>query len=111
MVLSHRAAVTLSGREPPKPWAARAIRRASASESFSTLVSLLRPGGERGSVRRPRPSHLLDLDQRAGEVFRVEEQDRLAVGADFRVPVAEHARALGLELVAGGDDIRDLITE
>jgi hypothetical protein len=44
MILSHRAAVTLSGRGLPKPWAARAIRRASASESFSTFVTLLHPG-------------------------------------------------------------------
>ena len=35
-------AVTFSGRGPPKPWAARAIRRASARESFSTFVTWLR---------------------------------------------------------------------
>ena len=38
------------------------------------------------------PSDLLDLDQRAGEVFRVQKQHRLAMSADFRVPVPEHAR-------------------
>src|SRR5208282_1555125 len=59
----------------------------------------------------PLPSHLLDLDQRAGEVFRVQEQDRLAMGADLRLAVAEHPRALGLELVAGGDDVSDLVAE
>jgi hypothetical protein len=65
--------------------------------------------GEKGSVGRSRPSCLLNLDQRAGEILRVEEQDRLAMGADFRGPVAEDARALGLESVAGGDDVRDLV--
>ena len=57
------------------------------------------------------PSDLLDLDQRAGEVFRVQKQHRLAVSADFRVPVPENARALGLELVASSDDVLDLVAE
>src|SRR6202044_500222 len=57
------------------------------------------------------PSDLLDLDQRAGEILRVQKQHRLAVRADFRVPIPEHARALGLELVAGGDDVLNLKAE
>ena len=39
MSLSQRAVVTLSGRGPPNPWAERAIRRASGSESLSAFVT------------------------------------------------------------------------
>ena len=42
-------------------------------------------------------SRLFELDQRAAEILRVQEQHRLAVGADLRLAVAEHARALRLQ--------------
>src|SRR5437763_1631858 len=56
-------------------------------------------------------SGLLELDQRAAEILRVQEQDRLAVGADLRFAVAEDARALVLEPVAGGADVVDLVAD
>ena len=43
---SHRAAVAFSGRGPPKPWAARAIRRASTSESFRLSSPCISSAGE-----------------------------------------------------------------
>src|SRR5579863_10216148 len=43
---------------------------------------------------------LLQLDQGPAEVLRMQEQDRLAVGADFRLAVAENARAGADEMVA-----------
>src|SRR5580698_452872 len=57
------------------------------------------------------PSDLLDFDQRAGEVLWVQKQHRLTMSADFRVSVPEHAPAGSFELVAGGDDILNLIAE
>ena len=48
-------------------------------------------------------SRLLELHQRAGEVLGVQEQHRLAVGADLRLAVAEHAGALRQQPVAGGE--------
>ena len=41
----------------------------------------------------------------------MKEQDRLAVGADLRLPVAEHARALRLELVARRKNVVDLVAD
>src|SRR5262245_64558482 len=57
------------------------------------------------------PSGLLDLDQRAAEVLRMEEQHRPAVRADFRLPIAKHARARSLEAIAGGADILHLVAD
>src|SRR2546422_4434805 len=60
-------------------------------------------------IRRPPRSTLFpyttlfrSLDQGAAKVLRVQEQHRLAMGADLRIAVAEHARALGFQLVARG---------
>src|SRR5258708_16303444 len=55
-------------------------------------------------------SGLLEFDQRAAEVLGMQEQHRLVVRADLWRAVAEHARAFGLELVAGGQDVVDLVT-
>ena len=38
----------------------------------------------------------------------MQEEHRLAVGTDLRVAVTEDAGALGLQLIAGGDDVVDL---
>ena len=62
-------------------------------------------------IRSPAPSRLFNLDQRAAKILRVQEQDRLAVGADLRLAVAEHACALRLEPVARGADIVDLLAD
>ena len=53
-------------------------------------------------------SSLLELDQGGTEVFRMQEQDRLAVGADGGRPIAEHPGAGGGESGAGGLEIVDL---
>src|SRR5208283_153831 len=80
----------------------------------SMLDPLRRP---RRSLRPPPAScaalrsRLLEFDERAAEILRMQEQHRLAMRADLRLAVAEHARALGFELVARGDDVLDLIAE
>ena len=56
-------------------------------------------------------SDLLELDQGAAEILGVQEKDRLAVGAGFRLAVAEHARAGRLEAIARGDDVVDLVAD
>ena len=43
-------------------------------------------------IRSPAPSRLFNLDQRAAKIFRVQEQYRLAVGADLRLAVADALR-------------------
>ena len=43
--------------------------------------------------------------------FGMQEQHRLAVRADLRLAVAEHARAGGLQLVARGEDVVDLVAD
>src|SRR5664280_1046259 len=54
---------------------------------------------------------LLEFDQSAAKILRMQEQHRLAVGADLRLAVAEHARALRLQGVAGGADIGHLVAD
>src|SRR5665213_257947 len=56
-------------------------------------------------------SRLLQFDQRSAEILRVQEHDRLAMRADFRLAVAEHARALALQRVARRQNIRHFVTE
>src|SRR5262245_16969820 len=56
-------------------------------------------------------SCLLQLDQAAEEVLGVQEKHRLAMGADLRLPIAQHPRALGLQPIAGGQDVLDLVTD
>ncbi len=41
----------------------------------------------------------------------MEKQHRLAVGADFGLTIAEHARALSDQPVARGDDIRHIVAD
>src|SRR5712675_1628968 len=71
-----------------------------------TVSRCAAPGTRRASNLR-----LLDLDQRAAKVLRVQEQHRLTVGADLRIAVAEDARAFRLELVARGQNIVDLVAD
>src|SRR6476659_5508662 len=59
--------------------------------------------------RSRRRSNLLKLGQRAAEVFRMQEQHRLAVRPDLWVAVADHTRALRFELVARGQDVGHLV--
>src|SRR6185437_11844810 len=74
-----------------------------------------RPSGERDRVRGHRTSHmklnLLQLDQRAAEILGMEEQHGLVVGAELGLAVAQDARPFALELVAGGDDVLDLVAD
>ena len=53
---------------------------------------------------------LFDLDQRAAEILGVQEQHRLAVGADLRLAVAEHPRACA-QSVARRLDVGDLVAD
>src|SRR5690606_19341213 len=53
--------------------------------------------------------HLFQLDERAEKVLRVQEEHRLAVGTGLRLALAQNTRAGGLELVAGRDDVVDLV--
>src|SRR6266702_1922236 len=56
-------------------------------------------------------SRLFQLDQGAAEILGVEEQHRLAVGADFRLTVAEQAGARFAQAVARGDNVVDLVAQ
>src|SRR5450755_3563587 len=56
-------------------------------------------------------SSLLQLDQRAEKILRVQKQDRLAVGADFGFAVAEHACTFCFHLIARGADVGDLVAK
>ena len=56
-------------------------------------------------------SRLLKFDQRAAEILRMQKQHRLAMRADLRLAVAEHARALRLQGVAGGADVGHLVAD
>src|SRR5215470_9659042 len=57
------------------------------------------------------PSRLFDLDQRAGKILGMEEQHRLAMRADLRLAVTEHARAFLDELVTRGEDVDHLVAD
>src|SRR5260221_2635880 len=65
----------------------------------------------RGQSLPGRPLDLLQLHQRAAEILGMQEQHRLVVGADLWFAVADDPRAAGLELVAGGNNIRDLVAD
>src|SRR5438128_379933 len=56
-------------------------------------------------------SCLFQLDQRAAEVLRVQKQNGLAMSACFRFAVAEYTRALRLERIAGGADVRHFVAD
>jgi hypothetical protein len=56
-------------------------------------------------------SGLFDLDQRAGKILGVEEQHRLAVGADPGLAVAKRACAVRDYPVARGDDVGDVVAD
>ena len=86
----------------------RAPPRRLSSWVVTPMGSATRSATNQITAKRTRPrrrSCLFELDQRAGEVLGVEEEHRLAVGADLRAAVAEHARALGEQAVAGGGDV------
>jgi hypothetical protein len=82
----------LSRRQTGVPAFARISR---TKPSFTSLALTLL------TARRVRLQvlHLLDFDQRADKILRMQEEHRLAVRADFRLAVAEHARALRFEPV------------
>src|SRR5205823_3567652 len=54
---------------------------------------------------------LLQLDQGAVEVLGVQEQNRLVMGTEPGLAVAQHARALASQPVAGGQDIVHLVAD
>src|SRR5260370_12858374 len=54
---------------------------------------------------------LLDLDQRPAKILGVQEQHRLAVGADLRLPVAQDPRAGRLEPLPRGPDVVHLVAQ
>src|SRR6266487_3474838 len=56
-------------------------------------------------------SGLLDLDQSTAKILRVQEQHRLAVGADLRLAVAQNPRPVRLEALARGQDVVDLVAQ
>src|SRR5437868_13819251 len=56
-------------------------------------------------------SSLFDFDERAGKILRVEKQHRLAMGADLRHALAEHARAPAEQLIARRDDIGHVVAD
>src|SRR4051794_31602437 len=62
-------------------------------------------------VRNTSELDLLQLDQGAGEILGMQEQHRLVVGAYPGLAVAQHPRSPGLELVARGVDILDLVAD
>ena len=41
----------------------------------------------------------------------MEEQHRLAMSADLGLAITQHTRTTGLELIAGGDDVLDLVAD
>src|SRR3954462_12230461 len=58
-----------------------------------------------------RPSGLLELDERAAEVFRMQEEHRLAMRPDLRLAAAENAPPRRDEPVAGGANVVDLVAD
>ena len=54
---------------------------------------------------------LFEFDERPAKVLRMEEENRLAMRANFRFPIAKYARAFCNELLAGGLDVVDLIAD
>src|SRR5689334_7891071 len=55
--------------------------------------------------------HLLELDQGAEEILGMEEQDRLAMGAEARLAIPQDPRPLPGQPVARGADVGDLVAD
>src|SRR5829696_2182932 len=56
-------------------------------------------------------SGLLELEERAAEVLRMEEQHGLAVRADLGLPAPKHTRTRRDQSVLGGADVVDLVAD
>ena len=67
--------------------------------------------GVNGCLNRGLALRLLQLDERAAEVLRMQEQHGLAMRANLRLATAQHARALGHEPVAGGQNVVNLVAD
>jgi len=61
--------------------------------------------------RQDKGLDLLQFHQAAVKVFGMQEKHRLAVGPDLGFSAAQHARALRQQMVAGGQDVIDLIAD
>ena len=89
--------------------------RMQRSADAGPMNSTVGGDGSRMPLRGSRATvvllRLFQLDQRAVEILRVEEQHRLAMRADLGIAVAEHAGASRHQPVAGGDDVVDLIAD
>src|SRR6266478_2804484 len=82
----------------------------SPVRGLSPAATLSRGAGE-GTFAGGSASRLFDLDEGAAEILGVEEQHRLAMGTDFRLAVAEDARAGRAEAIARGHDVIDLTAQ
>ena len=106
-VFSQRAPVTVSGRGPPKPWAARAIRRASGRESFSAFVTRLRsrPSARTAAQSPPPPRR---RDQHAAKSAdggqTLAEQERPRERGEHALE-RENERRLGGRRMRLGEDL------
>src|SRR5580704_1045563 len=56
-------------------------------------------------------SGLFEFDQRAGKILRMQEQHRLAMGADFRFAIAQHPCPGRFERIARGANVADLVAD
>jgi hypothetical protein len=66
---------------------------ATASRRVTRLATTHSSSGQIGQYLRLLVSHLFELDQRALKILRMQEEDRLAMGTDLWIAVAEHASA------------------
>src|SRR5581483_4619693 len=91
----------------------RSAPMASPTAAGWRTASPTTPGDRRQcrSASSSAVSGLFELDQRTAEILRVQEQNRLAVGARTRLAVAENPRARGPQPVARGADVADLVTD
>src|SRR4051794_22154577 len=74
---------------------ATAVQRREAASAFTTCIV----------------SSLLELDEGAAKILRVQKKHRLAVGADLRLRPAEDAGAGRHQPVARGADVLDLVAD
>src|ERR1700733_9460783 len=86
------------GNSPPSRW----LRMAQGSTANSTTDQIRK---KMAMAVVTGMSTLFQLDQRAGKILRMQEQDGLAMGADLRLAVAEDPRAGLLQRIAGGADV------
>src|ERR1044072_7899842 len=110
-MIALRSSWGRSGAPRSSPLPGFSTRRTPHGRTANSMVDQITRETMTPGAQPTATSDLFELDQRARESLGMQEQHGLVVGADLGLAVAQHARALRLELVAGGVEGLDLVAD